>query len=64
MKKKKVGEVGGGKLTREKGTCPGFMEGTVGGTQGKFYSPFLEGDQLGSPEKGDIRDFTLNEDNS
>jgi len=41
------------------------MEGVVGETQGNFYSPFLEGDQVHSPKKkGDIRDFTLTEYNS
>ena len=40
------------------------MEGVVGETQGNFYSPFLEGDQIDSLKKEDIRGFTLIDANS
>ena len=54
----------GERLTWEKRLCTWVMEGIVVETQGNFYSPFLEGDQVRSPKKGDIRDFTLTEYNS
>ena len=48
-----------GKLTREKGICPGIIKSVVDKMQGNFCSPFLEGDQIGSQKKWDLRDFTL-----
>jgi hypothetical protein len=59
LKQNEGDEVEGGELTREKGIRPDVMEGSAGGTQGHFLSPFLKGNQIGSPKKGDIRNFTL-----